>query len=533
MGLKQALVVSTPAILEARNLARWIAREGVPNVTVDRSNGEWGVFAPASALGRARAAFKRVISNPAGPFAVLAKGTGRVGAWTRYGPVCRKLRGAIDLAHYAVRRHSADKAVVMDLPRGRVRFAAFRRGAAANPVTPVEARELSRMAGLLRRAAANPRVLLLTQEDRRRLPPLYSQENVKDPLAQVKFFTPDSNWTWFALEFDQKDTFFGLVQGHEEELGYFTLSEMSRARGPMGLAIERDMHFRPTPLSRLRKGGGPLPNRRGRRRNPLGARERALLRREASRLIARARADSRAGHKGAAEYWKGKAAGLAEAAASGNPAGPVNGKAAPCLPYTLVVMGQRIGVRSWSEASNAVGVIRTRTGLGYSKMGAEFPIYRGRTIVAYVSYNGKVWKGKPGDWPKAKLLYNPFANPGRRNPLSLAPMEIDLLNRFKDSVEHVERRSRRIFDLTIKGTELIDRRPYQFSAWAPLKAIAELTRWTSPEIARMTDYPEMVREGDWSGIRDSSNEKIWAIFHRFVLPKLGRPGSNPRRRSRR
>jgi hypothetical protein len=37
--------------------------------------------------------------------------------------------------------------------------------------------------------------------------------------------------------------FFGLVQGFEEELGYFTLRELQEARGPLGLAIERDMHF--------------------------------------------------------------------------------------------------------------------------------------------------------------------------------------------------------------------------------------------------------------------------------------------------
>ena len=41
---------------------------------------------------------------------------------------------------------------------------------------------------------------LLTEELRRRLPPLYSQENTKDPTVHAKFFTPDSNWTWFATE---------------------------------------------------------------------------------------------------------------------------------------------------------------------------------------------------------------------------------------------------------------------------------------------------------------------------------------------
>ena len=69
--------------------------------------------------------------------------------------------------------------------------------------------------------------------------------------AQVKFFTPDSNWTWYASEFDGEDTFFGLVSGFEVELGYFTLSELQGARGPLGLPIERDQHFEPKKLGEL------------------------------------------------------------------------------------------------------------------------------------------------------------------------------------------------------------------------------------------------------------------------------------------
>ena len=68
----------------------------------------------------------------------------------------------------------------------------------------------------------------------------------------VKFFTPDSYWTWYATEFDGTDTFFGLVDGQEQELGYFSLKELEDARGPLGLPIERDLHFDPTPLSEVR-----------------------------------------------------------------------------------------------------------------------------------------------------------------------------------------------------------------------------------------------------------------------------------------
>lgn len=85
---------------------------------------------------------------------------------------------------------------------------------------------------------------LMTQEVRSKLPPLYSQESLGgEAVAHVKFFTPDSSWTWYATEFDGEDTFFGLVDGLERELGYFSLAELQEARGPMGLAIERDLHW--------------------------------------------------------------------------------------------------------------------------------------------------------------------------------------------------------------------------------------------------------------------------------------------------
>ena len=74
-----------------------------------------------------------------------------------------------------------------------------------------------------------------------------------DPLVICKFFTPDSSWSWYCLEFDGEDLFFGWVVGFEKELGYFRLSELLQARGPFGLPIERDLHFSPTKLSLVMK----------------------------------------------------------------------------------------------------------------------------------------------------------------------------------------------------------------------------------------------------------------------------------------
>src|SRR3989440_9643791 len=94
---------------------------------------------------------------------------------------------------------------------------------------------------------------LVTSELRKMLPALYSQEHEEDPLVMCKFFTPDSNWTFYALEFDGEDLFFGWVVGFEKELGSFQLSELVEARGPLGFPIERDIHFSPTKLSEVMK----------------------------------------------------------------------------------------------------------------------------------------------------------------------------------------------------------------------------------------------------------------------------------------
>lgn len=93
---------------------------------------------------------------------------------------------------------------------------------------------------------------LLTKALRESLPGLYSQEEMGlAALARVKFFMPDFHWTWFASEFDGQDTFFGLVKGDCTELGYFSLSELQAMRGCLGMPMERDLYFRPTPLQEL------------------------------------------------------------------------------------------------------------------------------------------------------------------------------------------------------------------------------------------------------------------------------------------
>jgi hypothetical protein len=113
---------------------------------------------------------------------------------------------------------------------------------------------------------------LLTNGIKTILPALYSQEGVDDPPVVLKFFCPWNQWTWYVTEgsevcgecsrYDCTDPahamrpkywlFFGLVRGHEVELGYFSLRELEEVRGPSGLRIERDLYWKPKPLSEVR-----------------------------------------------------------------------------------------------------------------------------------------------------------------------------------------------------------------------------------------------------------------------------------------
>ncbi len=96
---------------------------------------------------------------------------------------------------------------------------------------------------------------LLSKEAAEQLPGLYANEELGlAAQALVKFFTPDSNWTWYASEYDPENRiFFGYVIGFEDELGYFSLEELEQARGPLGLPLERDEHFKPASLEELRQ----------------------------------------------------------------------------------------------------------------------------------------------------------------------------------------------------------------------------------------------------------------------------------------
>lgn len=68
-----------------------------------------------------------------------------------------------------------------------------------------------------------------------------------DFVPIVKFFNPVGAATWLATELGEDgDTLFGLADlGFGcPELGSFSLTELESVRLPLGLRIERDLHFR-------------------------------------------------------------------------------------------------------------------------------------------------------------------------------------------------------------------------------------------------------------------------------------------------
>jgi hypothetical protein len=95
-------------------------------------------------------------------------------------------------------------------------------------------------------ASAQGRLL----ENGRQQEPLHGTHQEIDFYPIVKLFTPDAACTWLLTEIDPEnpDIAFGLCDlgmGFPE-LGTVSLSELASVRGPLGLLIERDLHFEAT-----------------------------------------------------------------------------------------------------------------------------------------------------------------------------------------------------------------------------------------------------------------------------------------------
>lgn len=95
---------------------------------------------------------------------------------------------------------------------------------------------------------------LITKEIKKRLEkyPLYSQDGKKEEaISQAKFFLCVGAWSWFILEADLENNIaYGItINGSGEgEYGYTSLTELQGLTTKLGLTVERDTSFSPTPL---------------------------------------------------------------------------------------------------------------------------------------------------------------------------------------------------------------------------------------------------------------------------------------------
>ena len=62
----------------------------------------------------------------------------------------------------------------------------------------------------------------------------------------AKFFDPCGSWSWYVMNQDPEDSdyLWGIVDGFAVEMGSFSLEELSSIKGPLGIGIERDLHFK-------------------------------------------------------------------------------------------------------------------------------------------------------------------------------------------------------------------------------------------------------------------------------------------------
>ena len=89
------------------------------------------------------------------------------------------------------------------------------------------------------------------------LPPLYAQEMAGDhAIVHLHLFNPCGIGDWWITEGSREgDDFimFGLCDLGFPELGYASLNELLAVQGPLGLGIERDLHWKPKTLREVRE----------------------------------------------------------------------------------------------------------------------------------------------------------------------------------------------------------------------------------------------------------------------------------------
>ena len=63
------------------------------------------------------------------------------------------------------------------------------------------------------------------------------------------------SWTWYITELsiDGNIAFGYVISPFGAELGYFSIEEIKSIKGSLGIGVERDLEFKPTKLSIIKK----------------------------------------------------------------------------------------------------------------------------------------------------------------------------------------------------------------------------------------------------------------------------------------
>lgn len=82
---------------------------------------------------------------------------------------------------------------------------------------------------------------LMDKQLEKQLPPLYATDGKPTKIIYARYYHPELQWEWFAFEYSPlQRLFFGIVDGDEMELGYFSLDELEAC------GVERDFSYEPT-----------------------------------------------------------------------------------------------------------------------------------------------------------------------------------------------------------------------------------------------------------------------------------------------
>ena len=98
---------------------------------------------------------------------------------------------------------------------------------------------------------------LFTKEILKRLPKLgtTSELSMSEVTVQAKLFNPMGAHTWYLIEYDPESkiahAFCNLGDPQMAEIGDVSITELEELRLPLGLGIERDIHFEPRNLKEI------------------------------------------------------------------------------------------------------------------------------------------------------------------------------------------------------------------------------------------------------------------------------------------